>query len=286
VGSYVLLRNVLKYEDIVASAQYAYEVATGRAVTNESLLLVPAVLALTYSLFQHKWRLKLTYAAIFILFFGGLILTQSRGYWIGFLVGAVVLFWIIPGRQKLYLTSLGTATIAVVLAIGFMALGNVVFLLAFGILERLFSIFSAGTQDLSLINRFLETAGVWKVIRLNPILGYGMGVPYRVYDAIHEVTMIKAFVHNGYVALWFKFGLWGLGMVLFVLGSLVRRAVGSFRMVTAPLHYRVMALGALAALSSLFVSALTSNPYYMNDSMFIYGALMGIIGGCYSRTRP
>jgi O-antigen ligase len=124
------------------------------------------------------------------------------------------------------------------------------------------------------------------MIKVNPILGYGMGVSYRVFDIIRDVTFVKSFVHNGYVALWFKFGLWGLGMMLFFLGSLIRRGYRSFRAEQAQMIYRLVGLAALACFAALFVSALTSNPFFRNDTTFIYGTLSGIVGGCYSRTRP
>ena len=81
-------------------------------------------------------------------------------------------------------------------------------------------------------------------------------------------------------------GICANGMMLFFLGSLIRRGFRSFEADRSELIYRLVGLGALACFAALFVSALTSNPFFRNDTTFIYGTLSGIIGGCYSRTRP
>ena len=141
---------------------------------------------------------------------------------------------------------------------------------------------TATTEDISLVNRFIETSAVWESVRLNPILGYGMGVPYRVQDIILDITYLKAFVHNGYVALWYKFGIWGLGMMLFFLGMVVRNAVRAFKTSQETTVIRIACLAVAASFSALFLSAITSNPFYINDTMFIYAVLAGISGGCWS----
>lgn len=282
VGMFVLIRNVLRFQDIVSSAEYAWQIARGRAATNESLLLVPAIFSLAGAIYQTKWRHRLTLGALFLLFLAGVILTQSRGYWMAFLVGAIIMILLIPRRQKLILLAMGAVTIVGVVSIGWILIGDTVLLLFYGVAERFLSIMTATTEDISLVNRFKETSAVWESVRLNPILGYGMGVPYRVQDIILDVTYLKAFVHNGYVALWYKFGIWGLGMMLFFLGSVVRNAVHVFKTKQETVVIRVAGLAVAASFCALFLSAITSNPFYINDTMFIYAVLAGISGGCWS----
>ncbi len=282
VGMFVLIRNVLKFQDIVSGAEYGWQIARGRAVTNESLLLVPAIFSLAGVIFQTKWLPRLTLAALFLLFLAGVILTQSRGYWMAFLAGAIIMILLTPRRQKLTLLGMGAVTIVGVVGVGLIFFGDTVLLLVYGVAERFLSIMTATTQDISLVNRFKETSAVWESVRLNPILGYGMGVSYRVQDIILDITVVKAFVHNGYIALWYKFGIWGLGLMLFFLGSVVRNAVLAFRTEQETIVIRVACLAAAASFCALFLSAITSNPFYINDTMFIYAVLAGISGGCWS----
>jgi len=282
IGLYVLIRNVLNFQDVISSAEYAYEVARGRAVTNESLLIVPAILCLVFMLFQTRWIRKLSFATLFLAFFAGLLLTQSRGYWLAFLMAALVILLIVPFRQKLMLTISTAGTIVGVIVIGIAVFGDAILLLVYGVAERFLSIMTATTSDISLVNRFKEAMGVWEYVRLNPILGYGMGVEYRVHDIIYDVMIVKTFIHNGYIALWYKFGIWGMGMMFFFLGSVIRRAYLVFRSKNLESIVRLGGLVVVASFAAFFMSALTSNPVYINDAMFIISVLAGIGGGCWS----
>lgn len=282
VGLFVLIRNVLNFQDVLSSAEYAYEVASGRAVTNESLLIVPAIMCLVFMIFQTRWIPRLSFAAFFLAFFAGVLLTQSRGYWLAFLIAALVIILIVPFRQKLILTISAVITLVAVIGIGLAVFGDIILLFLYGVAERFLSIMTATSDDISLVNRFKEAIGVWEHVKLNPILGYGMGVEYRVHDIIYDVTVVKTFIHNGYVALWYKFGIWGVGMFFYFFGSVIRRAYLVFRSNNLDSTVRLGGLVVVASFTGFLVSALTSNPVYINDAMFIISILAGIGGGCWS----
>ena len=125
---------------------------------------------------------------------------------------------------------------------------------------------------------------MWHHIQVNPILGHGMGVPYRFYNITYEYSEIKTFVHNGYVALAFKFGVWGLGMMLFMMVRFFVRAVQTWRLKKTDLLSRLISLSVAGSLAALAVTAITANPFFQNDLMFIYASLWGIAGGCYARS--
>ncbi len=282
IGLFVLVRNVVNYQEIVLNATYAWQVTRGRAVTNESLLMVPAFLSLAYFLYARGWKYRLMLGGVFLAFFGGLILTQSRGYWVAFLLGTAFIFFVVPPRVRVHLFAVGLLSALGVFLIGYVVIGDYILLIATGFLDRFLSIGSAVSSDLSLVNRFRESAAVWEHIVNNPILGYGMGTPYQFYDLTFEFTFQRAFIHNGYIALLFKFGIWGLAMMLFFLGSIVRKAVRVFRSPTAPDYLRMACLGVAASFAAFALSANTSNPFYINDAMFIVAIMTGIVGGCFT----
>ncbi len=282
IGFFVLIRNVFMYREILLSATYAYQITHGRAVTNEGLLLVPAMLALVFYLFSDGLTARASLLIAFLFFLAGLILTQSRGYWVAFLIGGGFLFLLVPRKYKVKLLSTGFLAGGLILGLGIIFLGDFVLIVVSGLLDRFLSIGSASFADISLINRFLESKAVLAKIIQNPILGYGMGVPYSVYDITYELTVTKSFVHNGYIALWYKFGLWGLSMILLFFGFVMYRAYAVFRFDSGVTIARVCCLGVLACFAAFAVSANTSNPFYNNDLMFIYALLAGIAGGCYT----
>jgi O-antigen ligase len=185
-----------------------------------------------------------------------------------------------PGKQRLRLIGIGAASIAGIVGLGYLLLGDVFILVATGMLDRVLSIGSAATTDISLINRFRETAVVMGKVMENPILGYGMGVSFSFWDLtflppFHHVT---TFLHNGYVALWYKFGIWGLGMVLYFWSSAIWHAVKGYR-AQGDLLLRLTNLGVAGILISFVISAITSNPFYINDPMFMFGIATGAAAG-------
>ncbi|NNE70895.1 MAG: hypothetical protein HKN29_11115 [Rhodothermales bacterium] len=277
---WVFVRNVLNYQQILLDAAYAWQVTRGRAVTNTSILMVPLFVSLVYLLHAPKLRKAWLSGTVFAIFFAGLIISQSRGYWVAFAGACVVLLLVMPGRQRSRLIGIGVASIAGIIAIGYVVLGDVFILVATGMLDRVLSIGSAATTDISLINRFRETAVVWGKVMENPILGYGMGVPFSFWDLtflppFHHVT---TFLHNGYVALWYKFGLWGLVMVLYFWGNAIWRAIRAYRL-KGSAFLRLANLGVAGVLISLVISAITSNPFYINDPMFMFGIVTGAAAG-------
>ena len=155
-------------------------------------------------------------------------------------------------------------------------------LLVYGVAERFVSIFSATTADISLVNRFTESLGVWEYVKTNPILGYGLGVEYRVHDIIYDATIVKTFIHNGYIALLYKFGIWGAGLIFYFFWSVLRRAYRVYRSHDLALNTRLAGLAVIGAFASFSVSALTSNPIFINDAMFVISILAGIAAGCWS----
>jgi O-antigen ligase len=284
VGTFVMIRNFINYREIIASASYAWQVTRGRAVTNEGLLMVPAIFCISFYIYARRRAVRWIAALGFVLFFAGLILTQSRGYWLAFLFGAGILFLVVPWKSKIRLVTTVIFAGLAALAIGMYFFGDFLILILSGLTERFLSILTAIVNDDSLRNRFNETAAVWEFIKLNPILGYGMGVSYRFYDFTVFISPTRTFIHNGYVSMWFKFGLWGLGMVLVFFGSIIRRAYSAFRHAGSNTTVSAASLAVVGSFAAFSLSAITSNPFYVNDTMFIFGVLTGIAGGLYSRS--
>ncbi len=284
VGVFVLARNLLEYRGDLGDAEKVWQIATSRAIINESLLMVPALLGLTLFLQAGKMRNRLFYLVLVLCLFAGLILTQSRAYWVAFFLGAGFIFLFVSKRDKVRLIVVGLLSAGGVFLIAYLVLGDFLLLVMTGLLDRFLTLQTAVSSDVSLINRFLEAKGVWHHIQVNPILGHGMGVPYRFYNITYEYSEIKTFVHNGYVALAFKFGVWGLGMMLFMMIRFFVRAVQNWHSKNADPLSQLISLSVAGSLAALSITSLTANPFFQNDLMFIYACLWGIAGGCYARS--
>ena len=170
-----------------------------------------------------------------------------------------------------------------VLAVGVVALlGDRVGLVLDGSLNRLMSLTTAG-RDISLVARFAETRAAWDMIKVNPVLGYGWGVQVTHYSVVSEGTTRWAFLHNGYVALWLKTGLWGLGLMLWVwAGALVRGALAG-REHRLGDTARACGLGATATVAALSLVAITSNPLSALDLTLVVTLNLALAHGLADR---
>lgn len=283
VGAFVLIRNFLNYQEIIASASYAWQVTRGRAVTNEGLLMVPAIVGISFFLHARSRAVRWSSVAAVVAFFAGLILTQSRGYWVAFLFGSGVLFLMVPWKKKLKLAATVAIAALGAFAIGAYLFGDVLVLILTGLFDRFLSIATAVVADDSLRTRFSESAAVWEMIRVNPVLGYGMGVDYRYYDFTVDVSYTRAFIHNGYLSLWFKFGVWGLGLMMYFLGISVKRAYTVFRAAGTDTTVAATALSIVCSFAAFSLVAITSNPFYLSDRLFLFAVMCGIAAGLYNR---
>ena len=285
IGTFVAVRNVVNYQAVLLHTARLGE-AGGRVVTNDNLLMAASLVSLVFLTFARRWRERLVLAPFFLLFFGGLILTQSRGYWVAFAAGTLFMFVVIDGRHRRRMLALGLAGGVLLAALGAIFLGDFLLSVLDGLVGRVASLGTAVTADLSLVNRFRESAAAWEYIERNPILGHGLGVPYTFYDLILGVTNKNSFIHNGYVGLWYRFGVWGLALVLFYWARSAWHGLRAFRMQPGPSVPPLSGLAAAVVLAAFTLSTVTSNPFHLNDATFIFGVLTGLGSGAYRRLAP
>ena len=285
VGLFVAVRNLINYREMLLSATQLWQIARGRISTNDNLLMIASITGLVMLVFARRRHHQLVALAAFVMYFSGLILTQSRGYWLAFLVGAGIVWLVVDRRTKRRMFLLTAGGGIALLVVGLVFLQDYVALVYTGLIERIVSLKSAASADISLVNRFRETAAVWHKIVRNPILGYGMGVSYEFFDITRGASETDAFVHNGYVSLWYKYGLLGLGLMLTAwLGSIVR-GIRAFSVRTGPPAVRLAGLIAASALSAFMLSCITSNPFFLNDTLFAFAILMGASSGALDRVN-
>ena len=246
--------------------------------------IVGILLATIVNWFLGSPALHFAISVIGVLVFAGLILTQSRGFWVAFLVGGVVLFFILRRTQRIRLVTFVSVSFLVAGLMGFVFFKDYMLLIVGGLADRFGTLESALTDDVSLVNRFIESGAVFERIRENPILGYGMGVPFRFYDMTFSSTREDTFIHNGYISLWYRFGIWGLGLMLIAYGAAIWRGFQAMRS-AADLMTRVAATAAVTALLAYSLPAITSNPFHLNDGLFMYGVLFGVTAGASARAK-
>ena len=278
-------RNLLIYQQILSGAIQFWQVEKGRVITNDGLLMTASLGSLAFLIFARKGWQQIVLLGLFLIFAISLILTQSRAFWVAFLVGALVLFLLVDRRYKGRLAILAVSGVTGVAVIGLVFFSDLLPIIIGGLVARFSSLSTAASSDISLVNRFYETAAVWEYIKVNPIVGHGMGYPYPFFSAIEKYTRYDAFIHNGYISLWYKFGIAGLALMLFAWARTAWKGVMAFRQDHATVTVRVGGLAAAISLIAYTLPANTSNPFFLSDATLLFALLMGIAGGTYRRAR-
>jgi O-antigen ligase len=278
------VRNVLNYQAILLSAIDTWQVTRARVIMNDGLLMVGAVISLAAVGTVQRWSARVLVVVAHLLCLLALIMTQSRGFWVAYLIGGLILTILLDRNDRLRLISFGSLVIVFGGTVAFLFFGDLVTLVFDGLSDRFGSLGSATSSDLSLINRFLESQAALGMILVNPIIGYGMGVPFSYFDITMDFTRTATFIHNGYISLWYRFGLLGLSAVVYVWFSGIRNGYLAYRERNSRFPTRMAGLVALATLVAYVLPAITSNPFWLIDTTLLFAVLIGVASGSRSRS--
>jgi O-antigen ligase len=163
-------------------------------------------------------------------------------------------------------------------------LGDGILLLFYGVLDRILSIGTATAVDESVINRFVEARMALQRVWESPIMGHGVGATFGFMDIITDRTWTKTYVHNGYISLWFKLGIVGLGSFLWLW---LRTIWDGLKVVRDPHHppgaERALFVACWCMLVGLLPSFAVSAPLVTSDTTIGFTLLLGVVGGLYDR---
>ncbi len=279
----VSLLNVSHYASDLSDAISLSHIAGARVVVNDGLLMMGAVMSLTLLVSARNPTSFLLSTLALILTFSSVIMTQSRGSWLAFLLGSLALVIVVGAQTRIKILSTFAIMGLSIIVVGYALIGPFFYVIIEGIIERFASISMAVTQDLSLVNRFRETSAVFEKIIRNPLIGYGPGVSYLFYDIVHQATDTDSFVHNAYIGLWYKYGLWGLGLMAYFWFSAIKSGLYAYRSADSNHWTRLAGLAGAVPLLALTISALTQNPFFLKNYLFVFALSTGLSAGAGQR---
>lgn len=265
---YVMIRNAYYYQQIILQAYMPWQLENARIASNEVLILLAVVFCTVSVLLIKNYTAKIALLIIFIGAVASLILTQSRGYWIAYATSLLVIFFSTERKNKrtifLYFIFISGAGII---------LSNLFFpdyfeLVATALIERFKSIGSSTQIDISVLERIDETKRVFSKILYNPIVGYGFGVEYVKYIFFERIHVATSYVHNGYLAAWYKLGLPGIFLFISIYYYTIRNSYFIYKKHSVVLH-RIISLSIIATLFAMLLVNITSPQFLQFDSILL-----------------
>ncbi|MBI1807849.1 MAG: O-antigen ligase family protein [Ignavibacteria bacterium] len=270
-------QNLTNYRHAATSAIYAWQLLSGRQTANEPLFMASILVGVPMFLYAKSLKSRLFLLMLIAFFMIALVLTFSRGYWIGAILGMVVLLLMMNGKDRIRMVV--TTAILGILAVGIMTLffssqSSTIFKTIVG---RLGSNSLSVASDISLYTRLAETRAVFDLITHNPLVGYGLGFLFRFYNPADRVTVETWYVHNGYLFLWLKLGLFGLMAFLFAYVTMIR---DGYRMTKAQKNEfsGYLLSGLLSVLVAMLAVSITSPQFITRDSILIIILCWAMIG--------
>lgn len=280
---FVLIRNFLNYREIIVQSTISWEIQDARVAENEIIVLVGAILSFLAYAYHPNKLLKVVFFFIYSLFVAGLILTQSRGYWITLLIATVIIVFMSDQPAKKYTIAGPLILGGIGIFVAYFFFNHIFFIVIKALSKRFTSIStvsSTSKMGASLLERVLETKTIVTRLLHNPIAGYGMGTTYQRYYILLKTYMTMTYIHDGYLAIWFKAGLVGLlAIVAFCLSTLknlwrIFHSAGTF-------YLKFISLASFSLLTGMLIVNVTSPQFLGFDSMTLI-ILMGVFASFYS----
>ncbi len=232
-----------------------YSTLANPNVLGEYLLLVLPVAIVMFLKDKAKSLSKWVYLCITGVVFLCLILTQSRGCWLGFMVSAVLFITFYEGRWW-------ALTIPVVLALPFV--------LPQTIIDRLMSIGDMG--DSSTSYRVFIWLGAMGIVRNYFVGGIGMGEAAfnEVYPLFSYNGIIAPHAHNTYLQLLVEGGIPALAVFIAVLFVYFKSAHNGYRLCEKKSYDSAMLLGITSGVAGFLIQSLFDYTFYNYRVMAVF----------------
>ena len=221
-------------------------------------------LALTVIVNQSGWLRRVALVSLAAQF-GGLILTYSRGAWLGCVVSLVAISLLERSLRKAVLT------------LGFISL--VAFLTVAPLRNRLLTLIKP-KDDITIGQRLQFMTDALAVGLENPFFGVGYGRD-RLREGVKKELKASTQVgfishsHNLYTELLAETGVVGLGAFLWMILANLSRLIRKARSELSP-STRILYIGLAASLIAFLVSVLGDAPFYNHDTRIFFFTLLAL----------
>ena len=220
-----------------------------------SVLFIAAISIKSNSQFYVSLRNRVMFYGMFLGLFllaVCLLLTFSRGGWVGFLSAGLLMLFLF-GKRKFIL-----------LFFCFFMLAMVLFPM---IRERAIFIFQSGGDA----NRFALWRGAWAMIKERPFLGKGIGT-FMPYFSSYIKGLGVQYAHNSFLQIWAETGIFALGSFLSFIALILWQGIEAFRR-----SQDYITLGLLCAIFGFLVLSFFDNHLYKVQLAVLFWFMIGML---------
>jgi O-antigen ligase len=259
-----------------------------------SAYALAGVFALAFTLKSHK-KEKVYYIIILILCLTGLVMTQSRGSYIGFVVGALFVLWLYFRSVRKFIIT------AVMISIASL---SVVFLT--NLKERFIKMLDfTNVDNYAIISRLNLWEKALYLFRQSPLFGVGFGrfndLNYNINNSGYTVVNVEEFVgipgifstynasnfdfssahaHNSYLHFLAETGIVGLGLLIIFWVLCYRTVLRAYNSTNNEFHKKVY-LSCLGGIIVLLVMSFTENYLSATTMMMCISMVTSLSLGLY-----
>jgi len=253
-----------------------------------SVYALVCIFLLAFILLERKIKKKALLAIAFVVCLAGLLLTRSRGGYIGFAMGTLVVLWLyFKSWIKFLVTAFSLAAVT----------APIVY--ATGAFSRIIKIFDFTEANISW--RFILWQRAWHLFLRSPIFGVGFGryndISYEAWTEVmpnpdlfigfpgaaafymepyYEFSFSHA--HNSYFNFLAETGLLGLGLLIFFWIVCYRRILRGYNF-TKDNYSKKIFLSCMGGIAALFALSLTENYFSATTVMMCLSMIVSLAIG-------
>lgn len=270
----ILFWSGIRYFSNVAAAAYAYQI--GRMVMdfNPPVLLFLACIAI--SLFRLPWMKTIWRLGISLVCLGAIVISNYRTVWVALFLATIVLFAVARGADRKsgfgFLAKFGGVVAAFGMYLYFtMPIFKIFVLMQ---VDRFISTAQV-TTDPSLMNRYIEYDYFWRYFLESPIVGYGLGAKFEVFDWLLGYTYFFNYSHNGFLFIAVKSGIIGFVLLYGAFFGFLIKGIRLARDVQQRPEIRAISAIGVAFVVSLLVMNSTLNIFAHRTQLMWVGLFWG-----------
>lgn len=268
VSFIIAIKNIYNYKTTIAIAEYYYEITGVRKVSNEPLFMASILFVIPLYLKSTRKYFKLLFIGVVGILITALILTFSRGYWVGLIIGLFIVLILETKKNRISLVFTILIIQLLIISTLYIMFPNMFQLFLSAVFERLGSVSNALSKDVSFLNRIQE----WKflIVKIfdSPFVGYGFGSTFRFHDVIVHYMKNSDYSHNFYLYITFKIGIIGALIFLSFIFSQLYQNVRAIFSTQINLERSQFIIGTTIILVFMIIS-ISSPQFIQKDSNYI-----------------